>query len=532
MRRLEVMLALACLALPWCKGKSGDLPDKPWAAETPRPAAASEEPGLDRSSNPISGKARTPYTLRAGKKASLALYAIEGVAEIPDWGAAGSSPGAVRDDDLLTAWTCTQSDDARPCAISLVLPGEAEVHIIRLFAGSGASREQFGAHARIKSVRVHTDAGWADGRIKRGWDHRHIILPAGIRTRSVTIEVTRIRPGSMDRAVHLADLEVFGITGKQRAPLEIEPRAALVRCGDGMWEDVEPGPEEEADTSVAGECFVELADGQGGARRILRGTGLVGDPGDRLFLVERTASTFCPRGANHTSSGSFTLVDTRTRLFWDVGQLGGVMNTLFRHPAGTGFASSRSDGSGVTQAGGVLVEGKLFKLLRDREWKFESDSEVEAWGFTDEGRPCCPAADESQWEKLCKPIGLEKARKILGSLEGEQWEAFWDLVEDAPGDWSVCGLEGELGMLAYRAPECEEQQSLVATMDGSGRVKDTLLASSLRLGASFEQRRLVEAVSGERSSVYKIGSDGTFSEIYPGASFSLPPAPLCDCFMN
>ena len=293
MRGWPAALIVLCAATAACRTGPQEIPDRPWkaadgsAGTALQPAAADGQPA--RSTKPLEGKLRTPYTLKAGKKASLALYALEGEAVVPAWAAPAADPGAVRDDDLLTTWSCSRVDPARPCAISIVLPEEAQVHVIRIFPGAGTSREEFRAHARPKVIGVHTDAGWAEARIKRGWDFRHILLPAGNVTRTVTLEVLKVRPGRVDAGLHLAEIEIIGVSGEARAPLEIEPRAAAVHLDGPAWS---AGEGESAHVAAAG--FIDLVDGKGSARRLLRGTGLVGEPGDRFFLVENLTAVDCP----------------------------------------------------------------------------------------------------------------------------------------------------------------------------------------------------------------------------------------------
>jgi hypothetical protein len=483
-------------------------------------------PPFERARSPLGVKLRAPYSLKAGKKASLALYALEGTAMTPSWAEAGADPAAARDDDLLTSWSCTRSGEARPCGLGLALPEEAEVHIIRLFPGAGTSHAEFRAHARPRKVRVHTDMGWADASVKRGWDHRHILLPAGIVTRTVAIEILETRPGRTDSSVHVAELELFGVSGKARGPFEIEPRAAIVRFESRAWKD------EDEELATVTPSFVELADGRGGARRLVRGTGLAGRPGDRFMLVERATGMHCPRGSYHTSSGAYTLVDTKTRLFWDVGALGGVRALVFRHPEAIGFATARRDGSEVDPAGGVLVEGNMFRMLGDREAAFESAEDVAAWGFTEAGVECCPSADASGWQE-CKQVAQNKARKLLAGLGGQSWETFWlEHEESSPGGWMRCRLEDTVHLLVYLPEECDPAPSVLVTLDPSGKILDWRMSGSLRPGAELAYRRLVEAANGDGGSILRIGEAGKIEELYPDALFSLHTPTLCACFMN
>ncbi len=523
MRNLAAVLLALCAGAAACKAGEGEVPERPWkvadgAAGTPLPASpAGDGPAI--STVPLAGKLRTPYALKAGKKASLALYALEGEAVTPSWAAPGSDAAAVRDDDLLTSWSCSQDDATRPCAISIVLPEEAEVHVIRFFPGAGASFEEFRAHARPRVVRVHTDAGWAEARIKRGWDYRHILLPAGIVTRTVTLEVASTRPGSSDSSVQAAEIEIFGITGKARGPLEIEPRAATVRLDGAAWR---AGDEES--TSIAATGFIELVDGKGGRRRLLRGTGLSGEPGDRFFLVENLSAVDCPAGAPVSASGSFTLVDTRTRIFWDVGGLGGVLEPVFRHPEGIGFATAGWDGA--RHAAGVLVEGHMFRMPEDRLGTFTSDADLAAWGFTASPRPCCASVDESQWAG-CKPLSAAKVGKLLGTLDGPDREALRDLAGQE--GWLSCPLEAKARMLVLRGRGCERAASALVTLDAKGGVVDWRLADRIRLGASFRARGLVEIALEQGSSILRVAADGTIQEQYADAALSLLPPPACPC---
>jgi hypothetical protein len=400
-----------------------------------------------------------------------------------------------------------------------VLPEEAEVHVIRIFPGAGASHEEFKAHARPKVLRVHTDAGWAEARIKRGWDHRHILLPAGIVTRTVTLEIAKIRPGRSDSIVHAAEIEIFGITGKARGPLEIEPRAATVHLDGAAWRT---GDEESI--SIAAPGFIELVDGKGGRRRLLRGTGLMGETGDRFFLVENLTAADCPAGGPVTVSGAFTLLDAKTRIFWDVGDLGGVLEPVFRHPEGIGFATAGWGGTG--RAAAVLVEGHMFRMPEDRKGAFTSDADLAAWGFTESARPCCTSVDESQWTG-CKPVSGSKARKMLGSLEGPDWDAFW---KQASGqDWLSCPLESKARMLAFRAQGCTAASSVLATLDAKGGITDWRMAARFRLGAAFQSRGLVEATVSGSPSILHIGPDGTIKELHADAALSLTPPAACSC---
>ncbi len=522
MSRLPTFLILLCLGAAACKAGDREVPERPWraadgAAGSPLPASpAGGGPGTV--TTPLPGKLRTPYTLKAGKKASLALYALEGEAVTPGWAAPGSDPGAVRDDDLLTSWSCARSE-ARPCAVSIVLPEEAEVHVIRLFPGTGTSLEEFRAHARPKTIRVHTDAGWAEARIKRGWDYRHVLLPAGIVTRTVTLEIASTRPGRVDSAVHASEIEIFGITGTARGPLEIEPRAAIVSLDGTAWKAEEAGS-----TSIASPGFIDLVDGKGGRRRLLRGTGLAGEPGDRFFLVENVSAVDCPAGAPASVSGSFTLVDAKTRIFWDVGGLGGVLAPVFRHPGGLGFATA--GWSGTRHAAAVLVEGHMFRMPEDRQGAFTSDADLASWGFTEAPRPCCTSVDGSQWQD-CKTIGAARARKILGALEDPGWEQLWDRA--GSDDWLSCPLEGKARLIVHRGPGCGPAAGALVTLDAKGGVVDWRLAGRIRLGASFASRGLVEVSHEQGASILRIGPGGTIQEQYADAALSLLPPPGCPC---
>jgi len=97
------------------------------------------------------------------------------------------------------------------------------------------------------------------------------------------------------------------------------------------------------------------------------------------------------------------------------------------------------------------------------------------------------------------------------------------------------GQPEQMEAVFIRAPKIlstGDNVEVLATLDAKGRVIQAIGASAFRPGASFETRRLVEAVSGDGASVHRIGDDGSIEEIYPDAAFSLPTPPLCACFMN
>src|SRR5690606_6763363 len=109
----------------------------------------------------LPGKTKVEGNLGFRLEDVAGLYAIEGAAVTAEWSAPGSGdPSLVRDDDLLTAWTCTPTPDAT-CAVGLSLAAEAEITALRFFATAGPDWRDHRAHPRPKKIRVHTDKGFA-----------------------------------------------------------------------------------------------------------------------------------------------------------------------------------------------------------------------------------------------------------------------------------------------------------------------------------------------------------------------------------
>jgi hypothetical protein len=83
---------------------------------------------------------------------------------------------------------------------------------------------------------------------------------------------------------------------------------------------------------VARPSWLQLVRDDGSGPRIARGDAIFGHRGDRLLLVRRLRQTDCT-----TTEGSFVVLDQKTRLWLDVGPLGGLDRPVYRHAQGLGF---------------------------------------------------------------------------------------------------------------------------------------------------------------------------------------------------
>jgi|GEM_PF-1229303 len=374
----EAAVDEAAPAAPPAAHEGADAP----AAKTP--AAAEPEPGSApaaeesadslRADAPLSVGAKAVRSLGFRNKALVGMYALKASVRTPSWGESGESVASTRDDDLLTAWRCTATE-TRPCAVELQLPEESSVVALRLYGAAGTrgadvepakqtvSWPNYKAHPRPAKIRVHTRAGYVDATLKDGADDRYLVFESPVSTDVVTVEVTDLHAGKKNAELRLAELEVFGTTGTARAPLSLDPERTYVRYETTPW----------GGSSIR-QVFLEEA-GDTGRRRLMRATALYGTntgvpapvAASRYLLVERMFKTTCD-----STEGSYTLLDTKTRVPWALGALGGIPGNVY--PAGedaeAGFVVIPPSGD-EAEAKTLVVEAGAAKIRRGTEADLE-----------------------------------------------------------------------------------------------------------------------------------------------------------------
>ncbi|MGB1278074.1 MAG: hypothetical protein ACPG77_20175, partial [Nannocystaceae bacterium] len=150
---------------------------------------------------------------------------------VPSWAALMTAdPGATRDDDLSTGWSCTLAQ-GKPCALIATFDKPVQLRAIRLFSGLIGHKSQ-----SIQTLRVHTDAGVAEVSNLSVGKHRHIYLDKPVTTRQLVLEVVKTAGRPKTLPVALAELEIYGESGLARAPLNLDPSLAHLRFDASPWE--------------------------------------------------------------------------------------------------------------------------------------------------------------------------------------------------------------------------------------------------------------------------------------------------------
>lgn len=335
------------------------------------------------------------------------LTALEAAAAIPEWGATSHGAQLVRDDDILTAWTCERGEGSR-CAIGLAFADEVELHALRLYAAAGPDWKAYSQNPRLQTVRVHTDAGADSAQIADGAGHRYLVFGKPVKTKTVTLEIIDTQGGS--GPIHVAEIEAFG-KGAARAPLDVDPSRAYVNFVNGDWKRYADGQH------VVRQAFLEFDRDGDPPLRFMRGTALYGLPGDRFWLIERMHKTSCD-----FNSGSYVLFDREHRTYFPLGPLGGVPGVVFRHDEGMGFAVGHGelwDMRGEVFDGKTVTDKSYPKNARDKPLTY-----MAAWGMKpeplarggsrwSEPPPNCSEAEEDERTLAEETLGPSSVGGVL-----------------------------------------------------------------------------------------------------------------------
>lgn len=489
------------------------------------PGSSVTAASLTRAQGPAPVQGKGARHLGFSQEALADLYALEGEVLAPTWSApTNAGPAASRDDDLDTAWTCKPESD-RACALGIGFGQSAKVSAIRLYTAGGLDWQDYKAQPRVARVRVHTDQGHVEASLDDGADHRYVTFDEPISTDSIVIEVLGLH-GSEDGEVAIAELEIFGSTGPRRDPLQLDPARSFVAY------DVDPWSSKDARHTIR-QTFVTLVDSPGEddaspGRRWARGTALLGRKGDRILLLERLHASRCDE-----SEGSYTLVDTQTRMLVPLGPMGGVPGKVLTHPSGEGFAilhpwldprvfravlaelEPEDDNRGFK----TLYPGK--KGAEDPEatlrgWGFDPDAALVRGGYRlDESPPDC--------------THLDAESKI--AAQADLLERYPEIDEDR---WLVCEGEQDTRVLVGDGHACSGKASVVVLAadgtvlgrwdsDAEQRVRPPRVAPMPGLGW------IVEVASGENGrGILLLADEEGVSPWVEGASLSIRTPPACD----
>lgn len=262
------------------------------------------------------------------------LFALDATPGDPSWAAPAKGAELSRDDDILTAWTCAPTE--KRCALGLTFENASTtVHALRLFGSIGATLEEMRRFARVKKVRVHSGSGWVEADLEDYWDHQRLLFDEAVRTKHLIIEVLETF-GGQEGLVGIAEVEVFGIKGQRRAPLELNLERVVFR-GSPQWTRHRGGAMFEAFP-----VWIEELGEDGSARRLFRGSSLFPDKRGHVLFIERLTEIICP-GSSISLKGRHLLVDLERRTLSTLGPFSGLWPIdLWVHPEKEHFARSYS----------------------------------------------------------------------------------------------------------------------------------------------------------------------------------------------
>lgn len=509
------VLLSALLVLPGCAKLLEFLGDEDKPSPRAKPADDEGEtpPDLGDGAGPPEPLVRAERKLRFPGKSGehmgfdLArlskLQALAGAIEVPEWSDPGQGTARmVRDDDLRTAWVCELAPE-QSCAIGIHFPRTAEAEAIRLFAATPAKQP----HARPKVVRIHTDEGWAEAKLADEDGLWSVQLGEPVRTRNLIVEVMEAYD---DAPVHLAELEIYGRNGTPRPSLAIDLSRRVVSFQTPVWR-------KKSRTHTAGVAFTEQVDVDGRLRRLFPGTALIGRPGARLLLLERADWSTC-----NDHQGTYSLLDTKTRVMVPLGDMGGFASQAFAHTQGLGFAMGRIDGDDPEVQGVVLDGSSYERRSTSRLERREPRDLLAAWDIGDQPLERADARPMDDPPTGCKPAKAKVVATLLPRLPRR--------TKIPAKHWLACALSSGASLLLSTGGSCGKEWH-VAVVDGEGELVEA--RSGKQSGSHFRLRRvdqetmLVEQWGNSDDPRVFQADEGSLVQVEGAVGFSMRPPVGC-----
>lgn len=504
---------------------AGEVPDAPSGEASGAPAGEVLDTFV-RSEAPLAIKAKV------SRDPGFRLASLEGMRAVgarpggPGYAATLTDPLKAYDDDLLTAATCThEKDGGEACGLGLGLGSDAAVTMLRLFMAAGPDYRDYTAAPRPKRIAIHTDAGSVELDYPDGATHRYVIFAAPVETSAISVEVLDVYPGRKSSTVHFAEVEVYGVKGPSREPLELRTDEVFVYYETEPWKD-KGGGEYTVRMTWLEQLGYAGVDLPGPRRRWIRGIAAYGDNDDRFVLVERALSATC-----EAPEVGYVMIDKETRMIYPLGALAGAGSSLYRHREGVGFFSTPAGDGAIGDSRAAIfdrTEGVFDRRRGKKTWTLAEH--LSEWNFGDVPLHRGGAALDdfvADPKSHCEVVSGDDLTPIL-----EVSEVF---TAEAPGEWWSCGVGDGHRALLGRDRACGEAVSvLLRTADG------TILRRA-EFPAGFGPRRL--AVSKETvfpGLMVEVGKEeGGASDLVPvnidyydemilrDASLAVRPPPEC-----
>lgn len=534
LHELRFGLLLVTLSLPSCdllKGAAGgdDGGDNEPAVGTGAAAADDDGGAATALAEPLTrAKRRLRFIGKASehlgwKLTSLSkMYSLAGAVEVPDWSPEGSGDiRTTRDDNLYTSWDCEASPD-KTCAFGIHFPAPAIVTVVRINASPhGADKpNDFG---RVRTIRVHTDEGWAEDNFVPEYEDLYLQLGEPVTTRNLTVEIIDLQRRS-DSRVRIAEFDVFGPEGEARAPIDIEAAALYTRLGTPTWK--RSGPERRLNGAN-----IEYTDANGRPNRLIAGSAAFVS-GDRFLLIEQLTQTKCK-----SHLGGYTMLDLKTHVRIPLGDLGGAPADVWPHKDGLGFAAGYVDENRTSVHAAVLDNGNYQRKKSSRASRDTYHELFAGWGVDEarlprgDGRTVddppdqCNAATAEQFERLERarsapaPASPKKKKRSKRSKQ----------LGGPPDRWLACELgDGVIAMSSSGEP-CGKRYE-IAVLDAKGTLiahtADNAKGSRLRVRRVAEHELMIEALSDDDVQVFSVHSD-SIESLGMGTALAVSPPASC-----
>ena len=460
---------------------------------------------LERAERKMDYPAKDASHLGFNLQALSKTYALAGAVEVPAWAKEGiGDPLVTRDDDVASAWRCT-ADETVPCAFGMSFPEPARVSAIRLWAKAPHEPND---HARVSELKVHTDRGWVKARFGEEQDFVYVIFGRPVETTQLTVEFLDVHAGHKSHEIWLGDIEAYGDRGATRPPLEVDPTAVVVRHEKPNWKRT--GHER-----LLSPTHLELVRPDATAIRLGPGSTIYGRPGDRLLLVEQLLQTVC-----NVHKGRYFALDTKTRMWIPLGDLGGMLGDVYRQESGEGWVVGFADDEHPKMQA-VLLEDGVYTRRKTQRMSSTTTAEYFA-----------------QWRipVQTSPRGGVSPRQVTGPCQAATAETIAPLTKAYDGkvgplgQWSVCELGAGHFAYLFDGGGCGKRWDVRVVSD-NGRAVAARSGKSPK-GAAIHVRPsealglLVEVTSDDASTSY-LGRSDDIVDLPPNTALAVRAPVSC-----
>lgn len=432
-------------------------------------------------------------------------YALAVAVEVPTWAHEGEgNPLDTRDDDTATAWRCKTGDDA-PCAFGMHFPERARVSAIRLWA---LSPEAPADHARIAELKVHTDEGWAKVRFGEDVEFQYVVFGQPVKTTQLTVEVVAVHDGRKDAQLWLGEIEAYGDQGAARPPMDLDAAGVVVAQPEQAWKRT--GLERQLS-----QTYLSLVHPDATLTRLGPGSAVYGRTGDRILLVEQLLQTVCT-----VHKGRYFALDTKTRVWIPLGDLGGMLGDVYRRETGDGWAVGFADDEQPKMQGMLLEEGTYMRRKTQRMATTTTAEYFEQWRIPVEATPR-GGANPRRIGAPCRTATAETLAPLVKAYDGKP---------GGPKQWSVCELSADHAAYLFDGGGCGKGWEVRVVSDKghavAARSGKSPKGAALRVRKSDALGLLVEVATDDTASTYLVRSDDIV-DLPPNTGLAVRPPASC-----